>query len=300
MDQLNFDGQVAVVTGAGAGLGKTYALELARRGAKVVVNDVGSDPDGTGSATGPAEATVQEIVSQGGEAVASVRSVATAEGGKAIIDTAREAFGRVDVLINNAGILRDKSFLKLDAEDFKSVLDVHLMGAIHVTQPAFSLMKDQSYGRIVFTSSASGMFGNFGQANYAAAKAALVGLSNVVALEGARAGINSNVILPVARTRLTADLLGPMTDAVDPEFVTPLAVYLASRECTITHEAFAAGGGWYARVFVGLTPGWFSGKGRRPSAEEIGEHLGDIRAEDGYEVPLDATAAAMPLMKLLG
>jgi NAD(P)-dependent dehydrogenase (short-subunit alcohol dehydrogenase family) len=208
MSEIRFDGRVAIVTGAGGGLGRTYALELARRGARVVVNDKGGAADGTGSGSSMADAVVKEIREAGGSAVASYDSVSTPEGGSAIVKTAVDAFGRVDVVINNAGILRDKTFAKLEPENLEVVLDVHLKGAFFVSQPAFRLMKEQGYGRFLFTASNAGIFGNFGQTNYGAAKMGLVGLSNVLALEGAKNGITSNVLAPMARTRLTESLLG--------------------------------------------------------------------------------------------
>ncbi|HZQ77700.1 MAG TPA: SDR family NAD(P)-dependent oxidoreductase [Acidimicrobiia bacterium] len=285
---IGFDGRVAIITGAGGGLGRTYALELARRGARVVVNDLGGNPDGTGGAASPADATVAEITAAGGEAVASYDSVATPEGGAAITQIALDAFGTVDIVINNAGILRDKSFANLAVADLQAVLDVHLIGAFYVTQPAFRVMKRKSYGRLLFTSSAAGVFGNFGQTNYGAAKMGLVGLSNVLAVEGAKAGITSNVIAPIARSRLTEELLGPLADLVAPELVMPLALYLVSEACTLTHEIFSVGGGKYSRVFIGETPGWFAGKGHQPTVEDIAEHIDDIRSEDGYTVPGNA------------
>src|SRR5580698_6879833 len=189
MAEITFDGRVAVVTGAGGGLGRTYALEIARRGGKVVVNDLGGSVDGQGGDDAAAQKVVDEIKAAGGEAVPSYASVSTPEGGESIVKTAVDSFGKVDVVINNAGILRDKSFAKLTWEDLDAVLDVHLKGAFYVSQPAFKIMKDNGYGRFVFTSSNAGVFGNFGQANYAAAKMGLVGLSNVLAIEGAKAGI---------------------------------------------------------------------------------------------------------------
>ena len=203
MSEIRFDGRVAVITGAGGGLGKTYALELARRGASVVVNDLGGSSDGRGGSSSMADATVKEIIEAGGKAVANYDSVATPEGGKAIIQTALDNFGKVDILVNNAGILRDKSFLKLEPKDLEAVLDVHLKGAFFVTQPAFASMKENGYGRIVMASSGAGIFGNFGQTNYGAAKMGLVGLMNVLSVEGAKYNIKVNTIAPVAKTRLT-------------------------------------------------------------------------------------------------
>jgi NAD(P)-dependent dehydrogenase (short-subunit alcohol dehydrogenase family) len=300
MNPISFDDQVAVITGAGGGLGKGYALELARRGAKVVVNDLGGNPDGTGSGSSPAEMTVAEITAAGGEAVASFDSVATPEGGQAIIDAALSNFGRVDIVINNAGILRDKGIAKMTTEEWEAVLDVHLRGAFFVSQPAFRQMKEQQYGRLLFTTSAAGLFGNFGQTNYSAAKMGLVGLSNTLAIEGAKANITSNVIAPLARTRLTDELMGPMGEKLDPELVTPMAVYLVSRDCTLTHETFAAGAGWFGKVFVGLAPGAFPAEGGGvPTVEEVRDRIGDIRAEEGYIVPTDAMNAMGPIMKVL-
>jgi NAD(P)-dependent dehydrogenase (short-subunit alcohol dehydrogenase family) len=285
MSELRFDNRVAVITGAGGGLGKTYALMLAGRGAKVVVNDLGGAADGTGRGTSMADATVKEIVEKGGTAVACYDSVSTPEGGEKIIQTALDNFGQVDIVINNAGILRDKTFAKLTPEELGIVIDVHLKGAFYVSQPAFRAMKDRNYGRFVFTASAAGIFGNFGQTNYGAAKMGLVGLSNVLAVEGAKYNIKSNVIAPLARTRLTEQLLGPLAGALEPSYVTPLVTWLVSEECPHTHEIFSVGGGRYARVFIGLVPGWFSGKGVVPTPEQVREHIDQIRATDGFIVP---------------
>ena len=263
MSEIRFDGKVALITGAGGGLGKTYALELASRGAKIVVNDLGGKADGTGASSSMADQTVKEIVEAGGEAVANYDSVSTPEGGKAMVKTAIDHFGRIDVVINNAGILRDKTFIKLEPPDLEAVLDVHLKGAFFVTQPAFAHMKEQGYGRVLFTASAAGVLGNFGQSNYGAAKMGLVGLCNVLSLEGAKYNIKCNVIAPIARTRLTEQLLGPMAQLLDPECVTPLVTYLVSEQCDLTHQVFSVGGGRFARMFVGLTPGWFAGKDRK-------------------------------------
>ena len=298
MSDVSFENRVAVITGAGGGLGKTYALELAKRGAKVVVNDLGGGADGTGSSP-MADAVVEEIKAAGGEAVANYDSVATPEGGEAIIKTALDSFGRIDVVVNNAGILRDKSFTKLPPEDLAIVLDVHLKGAFFVSQPAFRAMKEQKYGRFVFTASAAGIFGNFGQANYGAAKMGLVGLSNVLALEGKKSNIKSNVIAPISRTRLTEQLLGPMAAALDPEQVTPLVAYLASEACDLTHETFSVGGGRFARIFVGLCQGHAFGKGSKPSAEDIKENIEKIMDTEGYVIPASIQDEMGLIMKAL-
>lgn len=284
MSSINFDDRVAVVTGAGGGLGREYALELGRRGARVVVNDVGSLVDGTGASRRAADDVVTEITEAGGEAVASYHSVSDVDGGRLVVETALERFGTVDVVISNAGILRDRSFANLEPSELHAVLDVHLRGAFYVAQRAFQVMKEAGYGRFVFTSSGSGILGNFGQANYGAAKMGLVGLSNVVAIEGARYGVKSNVIAPVARTRMTEDLLGPLAEMVDPIQVMPMVLYLASEECDLTHEIFTAGAGRFARFFVGVTPGWFAGPGTRPSIEAVADHLDEIRDLDGYAI----------------
>jgi NAD(P)-dependent dehydrogenase (short-subunit alcohol dehydrogenase family) len=299
VSSIRFDDRVAIVTGAGGGLGKTYALELAKRGASVVVNDLGGASDGTGNSCHLADECVAEIKAAGGSAVASYDSVATPEGGESIVKTALQSFGRVDILINNAGILRDKTFIKLEPSDLEAVVNVHLKGAFFVTQPAFRAMKERGYGRILFTSSGAGLFGNFGQTNYGAAKMGLVGLSNVLAVEGKKYNIHSNVIAPVARTRLTEDLLGPLAEALAPEKVTPLALYLSSEECQLTHEIFDVGGGRYARVFIGLTSGWTAGKNVNPSVEEVRERMDQIRDQSGYIVPENIADEMRALMSAL-
>lgn len=295
MSDIRFDGKVALITGAGGGLGKTYALELAKRGAKIVANDLGGKSDGTGASASMADTTVKEIEAAGGMAVANYDSVATPEGGKAMVQAAIDNFGRIDVVINNAGILRDKTFAKLEPADLEVVLDVHLKGAFYVSQPAFIKMKEQNYGRIIFTASAAGVLGNFGQTNYGAAKMGLVGLCNVLALEGAKNNIKCNVIAPIARTRLTEQLLGPMAQTLDAECVTPLVTFLASEQCDLTHNIFSVGGGRFARMFVGLTPGWFAGKGGKPSAEQVRDQMGKIRDPEGYIIP-DSIADEMKAM----
>jgi len=299
MSDIRYDGRVAVITGAGGGLGKTYALEMARRGAKVVVNDLGGKSDGTGAGHSMADLVVDEIKKAGGDAVANYDSVSTPDGGEGVIQSALSAFGRVDVVVNNAGILRDKTFLKLTPEELGIVLDVHLKGAFYVSQPAFRAMKEKGYGRFIFTSSAAGLLGNFGQTNYGAAKMGLVGLMNVLAVEGAKYNIKCNTIAPTARTRMTEELLGPLAPLLDPETVTPLVVYLGSEACELTHEIFSVGGGRFARMFVGLTPGWVADAGKRVSAEDVQEHLEQIRNPEGYTIPANITDELRILSKVL-
>ena len=285
MSDITFDQRVAVVTGSGGGLGKTYALELARRGGRVVVNDLGGSVDGSGGDSMAADAVVAEIQAAGGEAVASYDSVATPEGGQNIVQTALDTYGQIDILVNNAGILRDSSFAKMTTDQIDAVIDVHLKGAFYVSQPAFVAMKEAGYGRIVNTSSPSGIFGNFGQTNYGAAKAGLVGMMNVMAIEGAKYNIKANAIAPVAATRMTEDLLGPLLEMVDADQVMPLVVYLASEACAVTHEVFSVGGGRYARIFTGVNEGWFAGRESRPAWRISLSNLDDIRDVTDYIIP---------------
>lgn len=255
MEELRFDGRVAIITGAGGGLGRAHALALAHRGASVLVNDLGGALDGSGSSATAAQRVVEEITGFGGVAAPNHDSVATAEGGAAIVQSALDAFGRVDVLINNAGILRDRAFHKMDATLIDQVLDVHLKGAFYVSQPAFRLMRERGYGRIVNTSSASGLFGNFGQANYGAAKAGLAGLTRVLALEGFEHGIKVNAIAPIALTRMTEGILGELAPKVSPESVSPLVAYLANEECAVNGNIYSVAGGRIARILVAETYG---------------------------------------------
>ncbi|MBW2445195.1 MAG: SDR family NAD(P)-dependent oxidoreductase [Deltaproteobacteria bacterium] len=285
MSEIRFDDRVAIVTGAGGSLGKTYALDFAKRGAKVVVNDLGGALDGSGGGSAMADEVVKEITEAGGTAVANYDSVATPEGGEAIVKTAVDHFGKVDVVINNAGILRDKSFVKMSAEELEIVLDVHLKGAFFVSQPAFRIMKKNGYGRFVFTTSAAGIYGGFGQANYGAAKMGLVGLSNVLAVEGKKSNIRSNVISPLALSRLNEDITtSALAEHISPECVMPLVTYLASEACEQTHEIYSVGGGRFARIFLGLAPGYFAGKGAKISAEEIQANIEQIRNPEGYTI----------------
>ncbi len=252
---ITFDDQVAIVTGAGGGLGRCHALELARRGARVVVNDLGSTVDGTGASTSAAQAVVDEITAAGGIAVANADSVSTEAGGQAIVAAAIEAFGRVDILINNAGILRDAAFKNMTAEQVDAVIAVHLTGAFNVTRAVWPHMREQNYGRIVQTTSGTGLFGNFGQTNYGAAKMGLVGMMHVLSIEGARNGITVNAIAPIARTRMTEDIMGEAGKAMDPELVTPVVIYLAHRSCDRTAHIYSVGAGKVSRVFIGQTAG---------------------------------------------
>ena len=297
MDDLAFDGKVAIITGAGGGLGRSHALELAHRGAFVVVNDLGGAVDGTGSDTSAAQTVVSEIRSSGGEAVVNHDSVATPEGGEAIVQAAIDSYGRIDIIINNAGILRDASFKNMTAAQLEPVLDVHLKGAFYVTQPAWEHMRGQSFGRIVNTSSAAGVFGNFGQSNYGAAKMGLVGLTNVLAVEGAKYNIKVNAIAPIAKTRMTEDLLGPIADKLQPELVTPVVTCLVHQDCPVTGEIYTIGGGRVARVFIGVTPGIMDPE---LTAETVRDRFDEIRNLDGYEVPANANDEMMLALKSLG
>jgi NAD(P)-dependent dehydrogenase (short-subunit alcohol dehydrogenase family) len=249
MTTLRYDDRVAIITGAAGGLGRCHALLLASRGAAVVVND--ADP-------ARAAATVDEIVAAGGTAVADTNSVATKDGGEAIVQSAIDNFGRVDILVNNAGIIRDRSFHNLSDEEIDAVLGVHLGGAFNVTRPAWRLMRDAGYGRVIFTSSAAGIWGNFGQANYSAAKAALIGLSHTLAIEGASKNVHSNVIAPIAATAMTEGLLGKLTDAADPALVSPAVAWLCHETCDASGHLYTVGGGRIARVVPAVTSGYTS------------------------------------------
>jgi len=295
---IRFDGQVGIVTGAGAGLGRAYALELGRRGCKVVVNDLGGARDGSGGSSSAADRVVEEITAAGGEAVANYDSVASAEGGEAIVETALDAFGRVDIVVNNAGILRDRSFAKMSDAEWDAVLGVHLQGAHHVTQPAFKVMKEQGYGRIVLTTSAAGLFGNFGQANYSAAKLGLVGLMNTLKLEGERSDILVNTVAPIAGTRLTEDILPPdLFEKLKPEFVAPLVLYLCSSDCKETGQVINAGMGHFSRAAVVSAAGTVVGDGKTaPTVEDVQRSWDAIHSMDGAEEFHDATSALTPMM----
>jgi NAD(P)-dependent dehydrogenase (short-subunit alcohol dehydrogenase family) len=298
MSDLGYDGKVAVITGAGGGLGRSHALELAKRGALIVVNDLGGSVDGQGGSHTAAQQVVDEIKAAGGEAVANYDSVATPDGGKAIIQTALDTFERVDIVINNAGILRDAAFKNMTPELLEPVIDVHLKGAFYVTQAAWQHMRDQNYGRIVNTSSAAGIFGNFGQTNYGAAKAGLVGFTRVLAVEGAKNNIKANAIAPVAKTRMTEELLGAMADKLDPSFITPVVAWLAHEDVPVTGEVYSCGGGHVARIFTGVTHGWTDTESL--TVEDIRDHFDEIRDEEGYAVPANLTEELMGTLKALG
>ena len=250
--------------------------------ARIVVNDLGGAVDGSGSDASAAQVVVNEIEAAGGIAVADHNSVATPEGGAAIVQTALDAFERIDIVITNAGILRDKTFQKMTDDFLTPVIDVHLKGAFYVTQPAWAHMREQGYGRVVNTSSASGILGNFGQTNYGAAKMGLVGFTRVLAVEGAKHNIMANAIAPVARTRMTEELLGSLAERLDPSSVSPVVAWLCHEDCTVSGEVFSSGGGRVARFFIGMTQGWYSPS---HSVEEIRDNFETIRNEDGYSVP---------------
>ena len=268
-DEIGFDGKVAIVTGAGAGLGRVYAIELAKRGARVVVNDLGGSRDGSGGSAAPADKVVEEIKALGGEAVASYDSVATPEGGEAIVKKAIDAFGRLDILINNAGILRDKSLAKMERQEWQAVRSVHLDGAYNVSRPAFVKMRETGFGRIIVTTSAAGLYGNFGQTNYSAAKMGLIGLMNTLKLEGEKYNIRVNAVAPMAASRLTEDVVpADIFEKIKPEYVAPLVLYLCSDKSTETGMIFNAGVGSFNRVAVRTGPGAVVGDGQTPPTVE--------------------------------
>jgi NAD(P)-dependent dehydrogenase (short-subunit alcohol dehydrogenase family) len=289
----DFADQVAVVTGAGRGLGREYALELARRGASVVVNDLGGSMDGDGSDARVADLVVDEITAAGGAAVASHHSVDSAEGGRAIVQTALDSFGRLDAVVSNAGIFTSVPFDELTADDWRRMLRVHLDGGFYLSQPAFRVMRSQGYGRFVFIASSAGMFGQHLEAHYAAAKAGLVGLTNVIALEGEPHGILANTVLPFGISRMVTETLGDpkvleesgFFKAIRPELVAPLVVFLASRACDFSHRNFSACAGRFARVFVGLSEGWLADADDAPSADDIAAHIAEICATEPFSIP---------------
>jgi NAD(P)-dependent dehydrogenase (short-subunit alcohol dehydrogenase family) len=300
MADLGFDGKVAIITGAGGGLGREHALLLASRGAQVVVNDLGGSVHGDGGDAGPAERTAKEIEALGGVAVADTNSVATPEGGEAIVQTAIDAFGRIDIVINNAGILRDKSFHNMSPDLVDPVLDVHLRGAFYVTQPAWVHMREQSYGRVIVTASSAGLFGNFGQANYGAAKMGLVGLAHVLSQEGERYNIKVNAIAPTAGTRMTREIFGDeLADKLAPGLVSPLVAWLAHEDCPVSGHIYSVGGGRVARVFVGEGPGYLRSDAPL-TVEDVRDHFDEIERTDDFMLLRNATDELRVISKLLG
>lgn len=290
---IGFKGRVAVVTGAGRGLGRSHALLLASRGAKVVVNDFDSNVDGTGSGdNAAADRVVDEIHSAGGIAIPDYSSVASPAGGEAIIQTAMDNFGRLDILVNNAGIIRLQAFSKLDWDHLDKMIDVHLKGAFYVTKPAYLRMREQGYGRIVFTSSAVATFGNLGASPYGASKGGILGLMHVLKLEAARYGIKLNAIAPVAKTRMDASVkLEQMADAVDEkqgaDLVSPVVAYFCAEECPFTGELWSVSAGAVARIFFARSPGFFKHPTQegRLTVEDVADHVAEIRKEADYTVP---------------
>ncbi|RTQ31366.1 SDR family NAD(P)-dependent oxidoreductase [Variovorax gossypii] len=286
---LDFKGRVAIVTGAGGGLGRQHALALAARGAKVVVNDLGGARDGSGGSVSAAQAVVDEIKAAGGEAIANGASVTDFEAVQAMIKEAVDAWGRVDILVNNAGILRDKSFAKMDLADFKLVVDVHLMGAVNCTKAVWALMNEQKYGRIVMTTSSTGLYGNFGQSNYGAAKLALVGLMQTLSIEGAKNDIRVNCLAPTAATRMTEDLFPKeMLEAFRPEAVVPAMLVLAAQDAP-NRTVLCAGAGTFEAAHITLTQGaWLGIEADTP--EQLAARLSEVTDREGEAVPQSGAA----------
>ncbi len=282
MADIRFDGKVAIVTGAGGGLGRQHALELARRGAKVVVNDLGGSMDGSGGSSTAADAVVAEIKAMGGEAIANGSSVTDDSGVAHMVKQTMDTWGRIDVLIANAGILRDKSFSKMEMADFELVLNVHLMGTVKPTKAVWEIMRAQNYGRIVVTTSSSGLYGNFGQSNYGAAKLGIIGFMNTIKLEGAKNNVHINAISPVAATRMTENLMPPETlERLKPEYVTPGVVFLASDQAP-TGVILAAGAGAFAVARIYETEGVYLGEGGL-SVEEVRDNWDRIADPVGQQ-----------------
>ncbi len=298
MSEIRFDDKVAIVTGAGGGLGLAHAVLLASRGAKVVVNDLGGATDGTGSGTAMAEQVSEKIRAAGGEAVPDFNSVLD---GEAIVTTAVDAFGTVDILVNNAGILRDISFMKQSQTDWDLVLDVHLNGTRNVTKAAFPIMRENAYGRIVMTTSASGLYGNFGQTNYSAAKMGVVGLANTLKFEGAKYNIKVNTIAPVAGSRLTAQVMAEdMIEALKPKYVSPLVAYLCSEQCEETGYIYSVGGGYFSRIAYLEGQGVNLGHEKEALPEEVLSRMGEINdLSKGFETK-GALEQSGRVLKLMG
>ena len=286
---VQFQGQVAIVTGAGNGVGRQHALALAARGAKVLVNDLGGARDGSGGSVSAAQAVVDEIVARGGQAIANGASVTDFDAVQAMVQQAMDAWGRVDVLVNNAGILRDKTFAKMELADFSLVVDVHLMGAVHCSKAVWPIMNAQKYGRIVMTTSSTGLYGNFGQSNYGAAKMALVGLMQTLALEGAKNNIRVNCLAPTAATRMTEDLMPPEVLALlKPEAVVPAMLVLACADAP-TRTVLCAGAGTYEAAHITLTQGVHLGLDDT-TPERLLERLAEVQDRNDDMVPASGAA----------
>lgn len=283
MNNIRYDGRVAIVTGGGSGIGRQYALDLASRGASVVINDLGCDRHGEGCLESAADHVVDEIRSQGGNAVAVYGDVSDPSTGNALVETALNKYGSADILISNAGIIRDRTFLKISEGDWDWIVNVHLKGAFLTTQPAFNAMRERGYGRIIFTTSGAGLYGNFGQANYAAAKMGLVGLMNVLELEGAKYNIRINTIAPLAATRMTTELFqGKLAELMKPSYVTALGLYLVTEENNESGHIYNAAGGWYSRTEIICCPGKIIGDGTGPvTPEDVRENFSTINSIEG-------------------
>jgi NAD(P)-dependent dehydrogenase (short-subunit alcohol dehydrogenase family) len=315
---IDFTGQAVVVTGAGRGLGRLYALDLARRGAQVVVNDIGASMSGAGTDASVADTVVSEIIAFGGTAVASHDSVDSPQGGAAIVDRALDAFGRVDAVISNAGIYEMTPFDELSPEQWRRMIQVHLDGAFYLCQPAFRAMKAQGYGRLVLVASNIGAFGQEHALHYGAAKGGIIGLTNGLANEGAPHGIRANAVLPVGRTRMMTNsisdqreqaaafgmdhVLDAFFDETTPERVVPLVTFLASRQCDLSHHYISAVAGRFARTFIGLGPGWLADRSSDVTAEDILEHLAEVTGTDGATIPMsvgDEIVTVLQQLKLI-
>ncbi len=281
-DEIRFDDRVAVITGAGGGLGRAHALLLASRGAKVVINDLGGAMDGMGADSTPAQKVCDEIKGMGGEAVPNYESVSEWDSAQKIIQTAIDSFGKVDILINNAGILRDKSMIKMEIDDWNLIMAVHLSGTFFCTKAAFPYMREAGYGRILSTASAAGLYGNFGQTNYGAAKLGIAGMMNSVKLEGAKYNIKANTLVPVAGTRLTATVMPPqVVEKLKPEFVSPLAAFLVSEACDLSGTMMVAGAGYFSRAAVVEGPGFFFDDPDKVTPDDIAANLAAITNLEG-------------------
>jgi NAD(P)-dependent dehydrogenase (short-subunit alcohol dehydrogenase family) len=289
---IDFEGQAVVVTGAGRGLGRLYALDLASRGAAVVVNDIGGSMGGAGEDASVADAVVAEIEAAGGRAVSNHESVDSPEGGQAIVDHAVDAFGRLDAVVSNAGIFQTLPFEDISADDWRRMRSVHLDGGFFLAQPAYRVMKEQQYGRFVMIASSAGLFGQPLAGHYSAAKAGVFGLTNALAVEGEAHGILANAVLPFGQSRMVWETTGsPDADeesfigAIRPELVVPMVTFLASSACTFTHRNYSAGAGRFARVFAGLGEGWIAPRDAVPTAEDVAAHIDEVSATEPFSVP---------------